>query len=475
MINRLTHVFGSKVGIFHSKFSDNERVEIWNSVQKKSGYQIILGVRSSIFLPFCNLGLVIIDEEHENSYKQYDPAPRYNARDAAIVLAKMHNAKTLLGTATPSLESYFNARHSKYGLVELNQRYQSIQLPHILVADVRDAYKKKKMKSHFTPLLLDKIGNALLNNEQVILFQNRRGFSPYLECFTCNWIPSCEQCDVSLTYHKHFNQLQCHYCGFTYPMPTTCKACESADLHTRGFGTEKIEDEISVFFPDAKIARMDYDTTRSRKSYEQIIMNFENKAIDILVGTQMVTKGLDFDNVSIVGILNADNMLNFPDFRAFERSYQLMAQVSGRAGRKKKQGEVILQTSDPKHHIVKNIVENNYFAMYSSQLQDRQEFRYPPYFKLIGITLKHKRKDRLSKASNELADLLKKTFKSRVLGPEFPAVNRIQNWYIKKILLKIEREKAGVQAKNILISAINHVKATQDDKTLQIILDVDPM
>lgn len=477
IINRLKNVFGNKVGIYHSKFSDSERVEIWNNIisDKEDRYQIILGVRSSVFLPFNNLGLIIIDEEHENTYKQFDPAPRYNARDAAIVLSKYHDARVLMGTATPAVESYFNAKIGKYALVELTQRYQNIKMPEILVADTKKAQKRRQMKSHFTPLLIENIEEALKNGEQIILFQNRRGFSPYVECTTCGWVPKCTQCDVSLTYHKHQNKLVCHYCGFVYNNHKVCQACASPTLQTKGFGTEKIEDEIAIFFPDIKVARMDLDTTRSRKSYERLISDFETKKVDILVGTQMVSKGLDFDNVSIVGVLNADNMLNFPDFRAFERSYQLMTQVSGRAGRKNKQGKVIIQTSTPDHPIVKDVIANNYGNMYLTQLSERKSFNYPPFVRLIKLTIKHKDKNITNAAAQQLANDLKKIFGKRVMGPEEPIINRIQNWYIKGIMLKVERKASVLRAKKILLSTIGNLKTNDNFKSAQVIVDVDPM
>lgn len=476
IINRLRSVFGNRVGVYHSKFNDNERVDIWNSVLRndESSYSLILGVRSSVFLPFNNLGLVIVDEEHENTYKQYDPAPRYQARDAAVVLSRIHEAKTLLGTATPSFESYYNARNGKYGLVEINRRFLDIKLPEIVLANVREARKKKQMKSHFTPLLLEKIGNALENQEQVILFQNRRGFSPYLECETCGWIPECEHCDVKLTYHKNFNSVKCHYCGYSISVPHKCAACGSTDMQTRGFGTEKIEDEIQIFFPEARVKRMDLDTTRSRKAYEQIIYDFEEKKIDILVGTQMVTKGLDFDNVSLVGIMNADNMLNFQDFRAFERSFQLMAQVSGRAGRKGKQGEVVIQTSDPAHPVIKDVVSNDFSGFYLSQIGERDIFHYPPFYRLIEITVRHKNKDILNKAAREMAALLREYFGDRVLGPEYPEIGRISTYYLKKIMIKIEREKAVQAVKTRISEIIENVTLSQDDKQLRTAIDVDP-
>ncbi len=474
IITRLQAVFGDKVGVYHSKFSDNERVEVYNKVNKKEA-SVILGVRSSIFLPFINLGLIIIDEEHENSYKQYDPAPRYNARDTAIMLGKIHQAKILLGTATPSIESYFNTKIKKYGLVELNERYQNIKLPEIIVASTRDAKHKKQMKAELTPQLYNEIKEALDKKEQIILFQNRRGFSPYLECSVCGWIPYCNNCDVSLTYHKHLNRLICHYCGFSYVNPNSCKACGSAQMEMKGFGTEKIESDIAILFPNTKIARMDLDSTRKKHAYDTIISNFENGKIDLLIGTQMVTKGLDFDNVSLVGILNADNMLNFPDFRAFERSYHLMAQVSGRAGRKNKQGKVIIQTANPNHPIINFVKANKYHQLYESQLEERKKFNYPPFYRLIIITVKHKKRETLDHALKMMTNQLKKQFKENVLGPQAPLVSRIQNWYLKNYILKIDRNKSSQQAKNYLLELSNFIKSQPNLSNLQIVIDVDPI
>jgi primosomal protein N' (replication factor Y) len=476
IINRLTKVFGDKVGIFHSKFNDAERVEVWNDLRKSDGkFKLVLGVRSSVFLPFEDLGLIIVDEEHENSYKQYNPAPRYHARDSAIMLAKRHGAKVLLGSATPALESYQNAIEGRYGYAKIDRRFQDIKLPEIIVVNIRDAYKKNKMQSHFSPVLIDKMTAVMKEEEQIILFQNRRGFSPYLECTECGWIPNCKHCDVSLTYHKSNQSLTCHYCGFSQHIRSSCEACGSTSLRTKGFGTEKIEDEMSLLFPDAKVARMDLDTTRTRKSYQNIISDFENKKIDILIGTQMVTKGLDFDNVSIVGILNADNMLNYPDFRAFERSFQLMTQVSGRAGRKHKQGQVIIQTSNPSHAIIQYVKDNDFKTMASTQLQERKHFLYPPFFRLIDLTIKHKDVNKLNQAAEQIALLLRKSFANRVLGPEFPVINRIQNFYLKNILVKIEKEKATYAVKEHIEKIINHVKLHQDDTLLKVVIDVDPM
>ena len=482
IINRLRKYFGEAVGVYHSKFNENERVEIWNGVLNRSNnqqpttnYQLVIGARSALFLPFSNLGLVIVDEEHDTSFKQYDPSPRYNARDAAIYLAHLHKAKTLLGSATPSLESYFNAQEGKFGFAEMTKRFGGIQMPEILIADVKEAMRKKMMKSHFSPLLLDTITLALDKKEQIILFQNRRGFAPQLECNMCAWVPQCTNCDVSLTYHKVSNQLRCHYCGYSIKPPTKCAACGDTDLKMKGFGTEKIEEELSIFYPKARIARMDLDTTRSKFAHQHIIQDFEEGNIDILVGTQMVTKGLDFDNVSMVGILNADSMLNFPDFRSFERSYQLMAQVSGRAGRKNKRGKVIIQTQNPDHSIIQEVIANDYLSMYTNQLLDRKNFNYPPYYRLIEITLIHKDVDMVNASSKYFADALKKHFAKRVLGPEFPLVSRVRNQYRKNVLLKIERDASVAQVKKIVSELMIKFKTNPDYKSVRVNIDVDPM
>ncbi len=478
IISRLKRVFGNRVGVYHSKFNDAERVEVYNNIQQNNpekSYQVILGVRSSIFLPFHNLGLIIIDEEHENTYKQFDPAPRYHARDAALFLAHLHQAKTLLGTATPAIETYSNCKQGKYALVELMHRFQDIKMPEIQLADLKEAKRKKRMKSIFTPELYEGITLALDNKEQVILFQNRRGYAPFLECKSCGWVPHCENCSVSLTYHQYNNQLVCHYCGHSTQPPNSCKQCESTDMVDKGFGTEKIEDELRGFFPQARIARMDLDTTRSKSAYEKLIYKFENQELDILVGTQMVSKGLDFDHVSLVGILNADTMLNFPDFRAHERSYQMMAQVSGRAGRKNKQGKVIIQTHDPKHPIVQSVIRNDYLSMYQTQMSEREEFIYPPFYRLINITLKHKNNGILTQAANVLANSLRKIFGIRIFGPQAPLISRIQNYYIVNILLKIEKKSSPAKAKWILNREANNLKAIERFKTVMIQFDVDPM
>ena len=478
IINRLKSVFGNRVGIYHSKFSDSERVEVYKNILEPTEtlkYDVILGVRSSLFLPFSNLGLIIVDEEHENTYKQYDPAPRYNARDCSVVLAQMHNAKVLLGTATPSIESYYNAKAGKYGLVQLTTRYQNIRLPEIQLVDTLRAKKRKEMKSHFSPTLIDSIKESLAMNEQVILFQNRRGFAPYIECDMCGWIPYCNNCDVSLTYHRHQNELVCHYCGYTIRSPKTCKACGNTAIQTRGFGTQKIEDDIKIFFPETKVARMDLDSTRSKNAYHNIISGFENGEIDILIGTQMVSKGLDFDNVSLVGIMNADNMLNYPDFRAFERSYQLMAQVSGRAGRKNKQGKVIIQTSNPAHPILQFVLDNKFEEMYKSQLLERKNFNYPPFCRLINISLRHKKPDIVNKASHQLGINMRKVFGKRVLGPEPPIISRVQNNYIQNIILKVERERSFQKAKQLVDDQIANLVTQDNYKTIHVSVNVDPV
>lgn len=475
LTSRLKRVFGKRLGVYHSKFSDAERVEIWNNVLNDKTYDVIIGVRSSIFLPFRQLGLVIVDEEHESSYKQYDPSPRYHARNASIVLASMHGAKTLLGTATPSIESYYNAETGKYGLVELHQRHEEMQMPVIEVVDTKEAYRKKLMEGHFSDVLLEKIKKALANKEQIILFQNRRGYAPYIECKGCAYVPKCKNCDVSLTVHKVFNTLTCHYCGYTEPIPNLCPVCKTPNLNTKGFGTEKIEDEIKEIFPEARVSRMDLDTTRSKKSYEKLISDFEQHKVDILIGTQMVTKGLDFEHVSLVGILNADNMLNFPDFRAHERAYQLMAQVSGRAGRKNKRGLVILQTSLPEHTIIGQVIRNDYAAMYKLQTEERRLFKYPPYFRMIQITLRHKDVQVVKQAAFAMGNSLRAVFGSRVLGPIDPPVSRIQNLFIKQIILKFEAEASPAKAKEILQEISDQLLAEAKFKSVRIGLDVDPM
>ena len=472
---RLQRVFGSRLGIYHSKFPDAERVEIWQKQLSEAGYDIILGVRSSVFLPFRNLGLVIVDEEHENTYKQQDPAPRYHARNAAIVLASMYGAKTLLGTATPSVETWHNATTGKYGLVELKERYKEIQLPEIIPVDIKELHRKKMMNGPFSPLLLQYIREALEQKEQVILFQNRRGFAPMIECNTCGWVPKCKNCDVSLTYHKGLNQLTCHYCGYTYQLPRICPACEGTDLRNRGFGTEKIEDDIKALFPDARVARMDLDTTRTRTAYERIISDFQQGKTDILIGTQMVSKGLDFDHVSIVGILNADTMLNYPDFRAYERAFQLMAQVAGRAGRKNKRGRVVLQTKSIDHPIIPQVIANDYEAMVGEQLAERQMFHYPPYYRLVYVYLKNRNETLLDLMAQTMAAKLRTVFGNRVLGPDKPPVARVQTLFIRKIVLKIETNAPMARARELLVQVQKEMVAEDRFKSLIVYYDVDPM
>lgn len=480
IISRLRKHFGDGVGVYHSRYSTNERVEIWNHVLKfdaaaGSKSRVVLGARSAMFLPFSDLGLVIVDEEHDSSYKQADPAPRYHARDTAIILAKIHGAKTLLGSATPSLESYYNASQHRFGLVQLTERFGGVQMPEIVVADVKESQRKKLMKSHFTPELMQAIQEALANKEQVILFQNRRGFAPYLECRNCNWIPHCQNCSVTLTYHKHIHQLRCHYCGYTQLPPASCAACGDHHLEVKGFGTEKIEEDIAILFPDAKVARMDLDATRTRLSFHRIITDFEEHRIDILVGTQMVTKGLDFDNASTVGIINADQLLNYPDFRAFERSYQLMAQVSGRSGRKQKRGKVIIQTQQPAHWVILDVVKNDYNAFYERDLFERQKFHYPPHSRLIEITLKHADGEKIIQASNHVASLLRMKLGNHVFGPHQPVISKIRNLFIRNILVKIDRDASSAKAKEYIRNALILFYAEKDNHRIRVLVDVDPM
>jgi primosomal protein N' (replication factor Y) len=481
MINRLLEVFGKQVGVYHSRFSDAERVEIWNKVlnfqpgSQNQSHQLVVGTRSAIFLPFSALGLIIVDEEHENSYKQYDPAPRYHARDSAVVLSTMLKIPILLGTATPAVETYYNAKTGRYGLVELMERYQQMELPEIVTVDLKRAYQRKTMRSYLTPELFEEITSALEKKEQVILFQNRRGFSPFIECKNCGWIPKCTSCDVSLTYHKNTKRLVCHYCGYSIYYPSVCGACQSGDITNKGFGTEKVEEELSLLFPNAAIERLDLDSTRSKKAFQNILHRFDCGDTDILVGTQMITKGLDFEHVRVVGILNADNLLNFPDFRSHERSYQLMAQVSGRAGRRHKQGKVIIQTSQPDHFIIQKVVANDYEGMYNRQIVERKEFKYPPFYRMIRITLKHKDFAELDRIAQESAEALRSRFGNRLLGPEYPAVGRIKLMYMKQMWLKLEREISVTTAKRQMQQMLESVKARDKNKMVQIVVDVDPM
>ena len=474
IIVRLQYYFGEQISVFHSKYSINERVEVWNNVlNNKPKARIILGARSSVFLPFSNLGLIVVDEEHETSYKQFEPSPRYNARDAAIVLAKIHKAKILLGSATPSLETYYNAQQNKYGFVELNRRHGNVQLPKIELINVKEKHRKKEMKGHFSDRLLTLIQEALDLKEQVILFQNRRGYSPVVECKTCGVSPECPNCDVTLTFHKFKHELRCHYCSYQRAMPNSCGACGSNTLDTKGFGTEQIELELKEIFPAFKIGRMDLDTTRGKHGYQKIIGAFEAKEIDVLVGTQMLSKGLDFENVSLVGILNADTMLNFPDFRAHERGYDMMVQVSGRAGRSKKQGNVAIQTYNPFHQILQQVSTTNYTEMYKEQLQERYQYKYPPYYRLIKITLKHRDYNKVDSGVNWLFKALYSSFGEHVLGPTAPAVARIRNQYIKNIIIKIPPKQGLVHTKSQITKIRNTFEAVADFRPIRFIIDVD--
>lgn len=474
LVGRLRAHFGNKVAVFHSKYSNNERVEVWNQVLENSEKaQIVIGARSALFLPFQDLGFIIVDEEHEQTYKQVDPAPRYHARDAAIVLANLQKAKVLLGSATPSMETYYNAKSGKYGFVEIFERYGNVLMPEIELVDLKDKYFRKKMVGHFSDVLIEEITNALALGEQVILFQNRRGYSPLLECLTCGHVPQCQQCDVSLTYHKHKNQLRCHYCGYSIAKPTNCHACSSVNLTTKGFGTEQIQQELSELFPSHKIGRMDQDTTRGKFGFEKIIDSFKNREIDILVGTQMLGKGLDFDNVTLVGIMNADNMLYHPDFRAFERSFQMMTQVSGRSGRSEKQGKVIIQTYSPLHNTIQQVTKNDYVGMYNEQLYERQIYKYPPYFKLVKLTLKHRDFDKLKQGSMWLYQVMQQNLPMPVLGPEEPPISRIRNEYIRTIMVKIPMNISIVNTKKTIQKMLNSFEAVPSYRSIRVVLNVD--
>lgn len=482
IISRLRKYFGDRVGVYHSRYSGNERVEIWNQVlgfdyselHFNCRSQVVLGARSALFLPFKNLGLVIVDEEHDPGFKQDDPAPRYNGRDTAIMLAKIHGAKTLLGSATPSVETYYNAVNDRFGLVNLRERHGGMEMPEIILADMKEARRKKQMKSIFTPQLLHAVEKALENREQVILFQNRRGFSPFMECKNCNWIPHCKNCSVTLTYHKHNNTLRCHYCGYVESTPSVCPECFDRQIEVKGFGTEKVEEEIAVFFPDAVIARMDYDSTRTKSSYQRIINDFEERRIDILVGTQMVTKGLDFDNVSTVGILNADQLLNYPDFRSHERGFQLMSQVSGRSGRKMKRGKVIIQTYQIDHPILQDVVRHNYMSFFNHELNERKTFHYPPFCRLIEITIRHKDELKVHQAAGELTDLLRDRLGDRVLGPNIPLIAKVRNYFHRRVLIKIDRSNSVSEAKKVIRSCVNQFFKKRENMVFKITPDVDP-
>jgi len=474
LISRLQEYFGDKLTVYHSKYSVNERVEAWNNVKnKKNKAQIVIGARSAIFLPFIDLGLIIVDEEHESTFKQYDPTPRYHARDTAVVLAKMFGAKVLLGSASPSLESFYNGQDKKYGYVYLDRRYGNVLMPEINLVDLKTKYKKKEMKGHFSDTLLEGIQDALNQGEQVILFQNRRGYSPVVECNTCGHSTQCPNCDVSLTYHNYRNQLRCHYCGYSMAMLQQCLACSSTELSTKGFGTEQIENELLELFPSSKIGRMDQDTTRGKHGYEKIITAFENEEIDILVGTQMLSKGLDFRNVSLVGIMNADNLLNFPDFRAHERSFQLMLQVSGRAGRTKKRGKVLIQTYNPFHQILQQVSVNDYFGMYKDQIEERKQYKYPPFYRLIKITAKHKDYNKVNESMNWLAVSFKNVFGEYVLGPEFPPVSRIRNQYLKNTLIKVPKKQSLKKTKDVIRKIHTTFKSIKEFSGVRISIDVD--
>lgn len=473
--SRLRHVFGNKLGIYHSKYSDAERVEIWKKQLSHHPYEVVLGARSAVFLPFQRLGLVIIDEEHETSFKQQDPSPRYHARSAAIVLARMYGAKTLLGTATPSVESYYNACQDKYGLVTLTSRYKDIQLPEIRVVDTKDLQRRKMMTGPFSPPFIAAVNEALKNGQQVILFQNRRGFAPMIECRTCGWVPKCTNCDVSLTMHKSMNLLTCHYCGYTYRIPTVCPACGGTDLRGRGFGTEKVEEYVGQLFPEARVARMDLDTTRTRNAYGRIIDDFSSGRTNLLIGTQMVSKGLDFDRVSVVGILNADAMLNYPDFRAYEHAFMMMAQVSGRAGRKGQRGKVFLQTKNKELPIIRQVVENDYQGFYEALLEERRLFSYPPFHRLVYVFLRHRHDDVVETAGIEMGSRLRQGLGERILGPDKPSIARVKNLHIRKIVIKLEN---GIDQKAVRLYLRTVQQQLLQDKryaALQVYYDVDPM
>ena len=475
MMERLQRVFGNRLGIYHSKYSDAERVEIWQKQLSTHPYDVILGARSAVFLPFQNLGLVIVDEEHETSYKQQDPMPRYHARSAAIMLAQMFGAKTLLGTATPSLETYHNAKTGKFGIVELFQRYQGIELPEIQIVDIKDLQHRKMMNGPFSPILLSKVREALERGEQVILFQNRRGYAPVVECKQCGWVPHCQHCDVSLTFHRHLNQLSCHYCGYTYQVPTECPNCGCIHLQTRGYGTEKIEAEVHDIFPEARIARMDLDTTRSRQAYERIIGDFSSGRTNLLIGTQMISKGLDFDKVSVVGILNADSMLNYPDFRAYEHAFMMMSQVGGRAGRRGKRGLVILQTKSPDLPLIQQVVHNDYAAFYRLLIAERQQFKYPPFYRLIYVFLKHRDDRTVETASIEMVSRLRQWFGARALGPDKPSVSKVKSLSIRKLVLKFEPGINMSEVRKYLALAQQQMLQDKRYSSLQIYFDVDPL
>ncbi|OKS87224.1 replication restart helicase PriA [Mucilaginibacter polytrichastri] len=474
IIERLRRYFGESIGVYHSRFNDQERVEVWQKVLDGS-YKIVLGARSSVFLPFADLGLIVVDEEHETSYKQFDPAPRYNARDAAIYLSALYQGKVLLGSATPSIESYYNAQNGKFGFAELKTRYGGVEMPQIEVVNIAEELKKKTMQSHFTSVLMDDMKQAIERKEQIILFQNRRGYAPVMMCKTCAFTPKCINCDVSLTFHKSSGKMHCHYCGYKEDSPTTCPACGSAHLEYKGFGTEKVEDELTVLMPEARIMRMDLDTTRAKNAFQNIMNDLEEKRLDILVGTQMVAKGLDFADVTVIGIINADSLLKYPDFRANERSFQMLAQVSGRAGRRGKQGKVVIQTYDPSHRVIQQVIDNDYAALYKNEIDERKSFKYPPFYRLIQLDIKHKDPDMLYQQAEFLGTELRKHFGDRVIGPEYPLVSRIRNFYIKTIMLKFERDADSLnKAKDIIRAVLLQFQTTKLSKGSLVQPDVDP-
>jgi len=478
IIGRLKQVFGHRVGVYHSRYSDSDRVHVYRNLlglTDEEPYRLVIGVRSAIFLPFRELGLVIIDEEHEITFKQQDPAPRYHARDSAQLLALYHDARVLLGTATPSFESLFNARSGKYGYAAIPSRFGEVEKPEIVVASVREAVKRKQMVSHFTPKLMEGITEALENREQVILFQNRRGYSNYIFCRDCGHIPKCGRCDVSLTFHRQSGKLECHYCGHREPMPARCPSCGGTNMSMKGFGTEKIEDEISVVFEGIRVARLDTDAIRSGKGYEKVIRSIEQGKVDLLIGTQMVSKGLDFGNVSLVGVLDADSMLHFPDFRAFERSYQLMSQVSGRAGRRKKRGKVVIQTLDPEHPVIRHLLKDDYESLYREQMEERQHFGYPPFTRLIRISFRHRVPSILDGTADVAGRELRKYFSHRVFGPQYPPVRKVYNMYVKQILLKIEREASHEKARTLIREVLGELAANQVYRSVRVSVDVDPV
>lgn len=473
IISRLEKIFGDLIAVYHSRLSNNERVELWNAVLK--GKPVLLGARSALFLPFCDLGLIIVDEEHDPSYKQHDPNPRYNARDAAMYLARIHDAKVLLGTATPSLESYFNAKNGKYGLVEMKERFGGLELPQIVIADLKEEHKQRKLQSHFSTTLTEGLKATLDKGEQAILFQNRRGYSPMYRCPTCNWHSECIHCDVSLTYHKFYDLLKCHYCGYQTKLPTECPACGTKTLHLQGFGTEKIEDELKIYLPEAKIGRMDLDTVRSKNAHAKIINDFEEGRIEVLVGTQMVTKGLDFEKVGIVGILSADQLVQFPDFRAGERAFQLMLQVSGRAGRKHQQGKVIIQAFNTAHPVIREVMDNDFLGFFQREMQERYEFRYPPYVRLIRITLKHKKPQLVEEGARLMEKWLKKQLGEWVIGPASPPVARLRNYYLVDFLIKINKNPEQINfAKKVIVESSERLQTQKKLSSIRVNIDVDP-